>query len=228
MPARQFVLAARPERVVGYGSHADTASMPGSLTERLRSIGATSILATLVVMATVPRPASAAPPRLLADVMPSGHPSCHARAFDAAELAAHPDRRVAAISIERTASDLAAERKWGALEQFDGTPVVSATLRVRLRGDPVTHSARLACFEDDDVLVCETPACVGGEIYLSGGGRGAISVSIGGTLKSGRFIGHFIHLDKSCEGRAGGPIVLESGDDERLFSLAAAPKQACQ
>ena len=202
--------------------------MPGSLTERLRSIGATSITAALVVMAAVPRPVSAAPPHLLADAMPRGHPSCHARALDAAEFAAHPDRRVAAISIERTASDLAAERKWGALEQFDGTPVVSATLRVRLRGDPVTHSARLACFEDDGVLVCETPACVGGEIHLSGGGRGAISVSIGGTLKSGRFIGHFIHLDESCEGRPGGPIVLESGDDERLFSLAAAPKQACQ
>jgi hypothetical protein len=140
----------------------DTASMPDCLTERLRFMAATSILATLVVMATVPRPASAAAPRLLADALPSGHPSCHARLFDAAELAAHPDRRVAAISIERTARDLAAERKWGALEQFDGTPIVSATLRVRLRGDPVTHSARLACFEaDDGVLVCEAPACVG-------------------------------------------------------------------
>jgi hypothetical protein len=136
----------------------DAVSMPGLLTKRLRSIAATSLLAALVVMATVP-PVSAAPPRLLADALPPGHPSCHAQAFDAAELAAHPDRRVTAISIERTAPDLAAERKWGALEQFDGTPVVSATLRIRLRGDPVAHSARLACYEGDDgTLICENPA----------------------------------------------------------------------
>jgi hypothetical protein len=207
----------------------DTASMPGCLTERLRSIGATSILATLVVIATVLPPTSAAEPRLLADALPPGHPSCHARVFGAVELAAHPDRRVASIALERTARDLAAERKWGALEQFDATPVVSATLRVRLRGDPLTHSARLACIEGDaGSLVCTSPACVGGEIHIAGGGRGAIAVSIGGALKSGRFIGHYIHLDESCEGRVGGPIVLESGDDDRLFSLAAAPKEACQ
>jgi hypothetical protein len=179
-------------------------------------------------MATMPSPVSAAPPRLLAGALPPGHPSCHAQVVDAAELAAHPARRVAAISIERSAPDLAAERKWGALEQFDGTPVVSAALRVRLRGDPVTHSAHLACFEDDDALVCESRACIGGEIYLRGAKGAAIAVSIGGTLNSGRFIGHFIHLDESCEGRPGGPIVLESGDDDRLFTLAPAPKQACQ
>jgi hypothetical protein len=206
----------------------DAVSMPGLLTKRLRSIAATSLLAALVVMATVP-PVSAAPPRLLADALPPGHPSCHAQAFDAAELAAHPDRRVTAISIERTAPDLAAERKWGALEQFDDTPVVSATLRIRLRGDPVTHSARLACYEGDDgTLICENPACVGGEIHLGSGDRGTVAVSIGGTLKSGRFIGHYIHLDESCEGRAGGAIVLESGDDDRRFSLAPARKAACQ
>jgi hypothetical protein len=207
----------------------DTASMPGCLTERLRSIGASSILAALVVMASVPSPMSAAAPRLLADALPPGHPTCHAGVFGAAELAAHPDRRVTAIALERTAPDLAAERKWGALEQFDGTPVVSATLRVRLRGDPVTHSAHLTCIEgDESSLVCTSPACVGGEIRIAGEGRRAIAVSIGGTLKSGRFIGHYIHLDESCEGRAGGPVVLESGDDDRLFTLAAASKQACQ
>jgi hypothetical protein len=189
---------------------------------------ATRLLAFLAVMATAPGAASAAPPRLLAEIMPPGHPSCHAHAFDAAEFAAHPDRRVTAISLERSARDLATERKWGAREQFDGTPVVSATLRVRLRGDPAAHSAHLACFEDESVLVCETPACVGGEIHLSSGEKGALAVSIGGTLKSGRFIGHFIHLDGSCEGRASGPIVLESGNDDRVFYLAAAPKQACQ
>jgi len=37
--------------------------------------------------------------------------SCHARVFDAAE---------------RAARDLAAERKWGALEQFDGTPRIES------------------------------------------------------------------------------------------------------
>ena len=207
----------------------DTVSMLGVLTERRPAIAATRLLATLAVMATVLSPASAAPPRLLADVLPPGHPSCHAQAFDAAELAAHPDRRVTAISLERTAGDLAAERKWGALEQFDGTPVVSATLRVRMRGDPVTHSARLECIQgDESSLVCTSSACVGGEIRIAGEGRGAIAVSVGGTLKSGRFIGHFIHLDESCEGRVGGPIVLESGHDDRLFSLAAAPKEACQ
>ena len=198
------------------------------LTERLRSIGTKRILAALVVMASVPPLTSAAAPRLLADALPPGHPSCHARAFGAAELAAHPDRRVAAIALERTARDLAAERKWGAFEQFDGTPVVSATLRVRLRGDPVTHSARLACIEgDESALVCTSSACVGGEIRIAGEGRRALTVSVGGTL-SGRFIGHYIHLDESCEGRVGGPIVLESGDDDRLFSLAPAPKEACR
>jgi hypothetical protein len=203
--------------------------MPGRLTERLRSIGAMSILATLVVMATAPLPASAAEPRPLADALPPTHPSCHARVFDVAELAAHPDRRVAAIALERSARDLAAERRWGKVEQFDDTPVVSATLRLRLRGDPVTHSARLECTQSEDGwLVCTSPACDGGEIRIAGAARGEIAVSIGGTLKSGAFIGHYIHLDDSCEGRAGGPFVLESGNDDRRFSLAAAPKQACQ
>ena len=49
-----------------------------------------------------------AAPRLLADALRPGHASCHARAFDAAELAARPDRRVTAIALERTAADLAA------------------------------------------------------------------------------------------------------------------------
>jgi hypothetical protein len=210
----------------------DTASMRGWLTKRVRAMAAAGMVASLAVIAMLPRPVSAAALRLLADVMPPGHPSCHARVFDAAELAAHPDRRVAAISLERAARDLAAERKWGAREQFDGTPVVSATLRVRLRGDPVTHSARLECIEgldaDQGSLVCDTPACVGGEIKIGAEPRGPLTVSIGGTLKGGRFIDHYIHLDESCEGRPGGPIVLESGDDERRFSLAAAPKQGCQ
>jgi hypothetical protein len=207
----------------------DTASMPCCLSERLRSVRATRILTTLVVMTAVQSAASAAEPRSLADALPPGHPSCHAHVFDAAELAAHPDRRVAAIALERSARDLAAERRWGKVEQFDDTPVVSAALRLRLRADPVMHSARLECVEGDEgLLVCTSPACAGGEIRIGGGGRNEIAVSIGGMLKIGRFVGHYIHLDDSCEGGAGGGIVLESGEDDRLFSLAAAPKAACQ
>jgi hypothetical protein len=71
-------------------------------------------------------------------------------------------------------------------------------------------------------------ACDGGQIRIEGEGRGAITISVGGTLKSGRFIGHYIHLDESCEGRVGGPIVLESGADDRRFSLLPAPKEACR
>ena len=203
--------------------------MPGFLTKRVRAIPATRIVAALVVFAMAPPKTSAALERPLADALPAGKPSCHARVFAAAELNAQPGRRVEAIAIERAARDVAAERKWSRLEEFDGTAIVSATLRVRFRGDKVTHSARLECFRGDgESLVCESPACVGGELRMSGDGRGAIKVSIGGTLKSGRFIGHYIHLDDSCEGRAGGPLVLESGDDERSFSLAAAPQEACQ
>ena len=201
--------------------------MPSGLIERLRFTGATKLLAAVAIAATTPTAVAA--PQLLTGALPPGRASCHARAFDAAELAAHPDRAVTAISLERVASDLAAERKWGALEQFDGTPEVSATLRVRLRGDPVTHSARLECSEDDPgLLVCTNPACAGGEIRIGNEGHGTIAISIGGSLKSGRFIGHYIHLDGSCEGHAGGPIVLESGDDDHSFSLAPAPKEACR
>jgi hypothetical protein len=205
-------------------------SMPG-LPTRVRSIVATIAAAALAVIATAPT-ITFALERPLADALAPGRPSCHARAYSAEEQAAHPARRVAAISIERAARDLAAERKWGAAEEMDGSPIVSATLRVRLRGDPVTYSARLACMRGfDDAaasLVCESRACDGGELRIRREGQGAIAVSIGGTLKSGRFIGHYIHLEDSCEGRAGGALVLESGEDDRVFSLAAAPKAACQ
>ena len=203
--------------------------MPGRLIGRLRAIAAISILATLFIVAAVPPATSEPLRRPLADALPPARPSCHARVLDAAELAAHPGRRVTAIALERIARDLAAERKWGAQEEFDGTAIVSATLRVRLRGDPLPHSVRLACARGDDgALECRNPACVGGEIRITSEGRGPIAVSIGGTLKGGRFIGHYIHLDASCEGRAGGPIVLESGDDDRLFSLPPAPQEACR
>lgn len=195
----------------------------------MSSIEARRLLAMLAIVAAMPSSTSAAETRALADALRSGRPSCHARIFDATELASHPNQRVAAIMIERTAQDVATERKWGKLEQFDGTPVISATLRVRLRGDPAKHSARLECAESDEgALVCTTPACAGGEIYLGSGGSDAINVSIGGTLKDGRFIGHYIHLDESCEARPGGPILLESGDGDRRFTLTAAPKEACR
>lgn len=197
------------------------------VTERVRFNGATSLLAILLAIAAAP--ASAAPPRVLVGALPPGHPSCHARTFDAAELAAHPERRVTSIAFERTSGDLVAERKWGKLEQFDDTPIVSATLHVRLRGDPVAHSARLECAEGDDgALVCTSPVCDGGELHVAGEGKAALAVSLGGALTSGRFIGHYIHLDDSCEGRAGGPIVLESGNDDRLFTLPTAPSEACR
>ena len=193
------------------------------------SIGAPRLLAMLAMIAATPSSTSAAEPRALADVLPPQKASCHAHISDSAEFTAHPNQRVSAITIERAAQDLAIERKWGKLEQFDGTPVISATLRVRLRGDPAQHTARLECAESGEgALVCSTPACAGGEFNVTKGGSGAITVSIGGTLKDGRFIGHYVHLDDSCEARPGGPIVLGSGDDDRRFTLTAAPKEACR
>jgi hypothetical protein len=209
----------------------DSPSMPSCLTKPPRSIATPRalILVSLVVLATLSSPASATEQRSLSDILPPGHASCQARAFDAAEQAAHPNRRVVAISLERTAGDLAAERKWGKHEQFDDTPVVSATLRLRLRGDPASHAARLECIEgENNSLVCTTPACDSGQIRVAGEGRGALAILVGGKLKSGRFVGHYIHFDDSCEGRPGGPVVLESGEDDSTFSLAPAPKEACR
>jgi hypothetical protein len=204
----------------------DAASMPGWITDRRRSLGTASLLATLIVMTAAP---SCAAPRVLADALPPGQRSCHAIVVGAAELASQRDRRVVSVALERTARDLAAERKWRALEQFDDTPVVSATLRVRLRGDPATHAARLECTEGDDgALVCRSAACTGGEIRVVLLGGATISVAVGGALTSGRFFGHYIHLDESCEGRIGGPIVLESGNNDRVFNLPPAPKEACR
>lgn len=196
------------------------------LLEKLRLPRGRAALAIMVVV-LLPIPAAAAQ-RLLADALPPGHPSCHALVLSAAQRA-EPERRVTNIAIERTKGDITAERKWAAREQFDDTPVVSATLRVRFRGDPVTHSARLACIAGDEgSLICTTPACVGGEIRLGGEGVGSLALSIGGKLKSGRFIRHYIHLDESCEGRTGGPLVLEQEGDDRPFNLAPAPKEACR
>jgi hypothetical protein len=183
-------------------------------------------------MATVSSPTSAAAAGGLADAFSPRHASCHAGVSDPVEMPARAERRVKTIALERTALNVAAERKWAALEQFDDTPVVSATLRVRFRGESIAHSAhsaQLACTRSgENSLVCTNPACAGGEVRITGEGLGRISLTIGGTLKNGSFIGHHIHLDESCEGRAGGPLVLESGDDNRRFSLAPAPKEACR
>jgi len=200
--------------------------MPSRLIGKRRLPGVASAPVAFVIVAALMPPAAAAQ-RLLADALPLGHASCHALVLSAAERA-EPQRRVTNIAIERTAQDVAAERKWGAREQFDDTPVVSATLRVRFRGDAVTHSARLACIADEGALICTTPSCAGGELRLVGEGVGSLALSIGGKLKSGRFIRHHIHLDESCEGRAAGPLVLEQETDNRAFSLAPAPKEACR
>src|SRR5262245_53065523 len=91
-------------------------------------IGAVSIVtAFFVLQLTSPSPAADRP---LSDALPPGHPSCHARVLAAAERT-DPQRRIGSIALERTTADVAAERKWAKLEQFDDTPVVSATLRVR-------------------------------------------------------------------------------------------------
>jgi hypothetical protein len=201
-------------------------SMRDCLIEKLRiSRGAVALVIVAAVL--LPKRAAAAQ-RLLADALPPGHPSCHALVLNATQRA-EAGRRVTNIAVERTKGDVAAERKWGAREQFDDTPVVSATLRVRFRGDPVTHSARLACIAGDEgSLICMTPSCVGGELRIAGEGVGSLALSIGGKLKSGRVIRHYVHLDDSCEGRSGGPLVLEQEGDDRPFSLAPAPKEACR
>ena len=116
-------------------------------------------------------------------------------------------------------------------EQFDDTPVVSATLRVRLARRSGQHIRRVsnALRARNNTLLCMSSACDGGQYPHRRAKAGAQSrSSVGGKLKSGRFIGHYIHLDKSCEGRVGGPIVLESGEDDRRFSLLPAPKEACR
>lgn len=198
-------------------------------TLRLRASGATTLatcLAVAALLVAMLQPSiAAAAARLLGDALPAGHASCHARVLSAAEKA-DPARPIVSLAIERTAPNLAAERKWAALEQFDDTPIVSATLRVRLRNDPATHTARLECTAGDDgALVCTTPACAGGEIRITPEGVAGLAVSVGGRLKSGRFIRHYIHLDDSCERAT--PVVLEA-EDERPFSLATAPKEACR
>src|SRR5690349_14988758 len=103
----------------------------------------TTLACTVALIALAASPAQAQQ-RPLANALPAGHPSCHAKVLDAAERA-DPNRRIVSMALERTANDVATERKWSKLEEFDGTPLVSATLRVRLRADAATHTVRLEC-----------------------------------------------------------------------------------
>jgi hypothetical protein len=157
---------------------------------------------------------------------PEGRPTCHARVYDAAHLAAHPHQRVVAISFARITRDLAAEKQFIADGEIT-EDMISATLRVRFRGDPVTHIARLECDGTrNGARYCEAPACQGGEITVAPAAHGAIRISVGGTLTNGTFVPHFLHLDDSCETNR--LIVLESGADDREFLLLAAPPEACR
>lgn len=190
-------------------------------TPRLRAFGAACLLVGLVMA----QPAFAAS-RLLADALPPNHASCHARVIPQAERN-DPERRIVSLAIERNAQHIASEKKWATYEQFDDTPIVSATLRVRFKNDPATHTARLACVGGDDgALVCTTPACAGGEIRILGEGVAGLAIAVGGKLKNGRFIRHYLHLDDSCEARS--LVVLEAAGDEKAYSLASAPKEACR
>jgi hypothetical protein len=162
-------------------------------------------------------------------IFPKGKPSCHARAYDAKHLAAHPKQRVVLIAFGRAAREFALERRWAQGEQYLDTPKVGATLNVRFRGDATTHIARLECstgLEDD--LFCSVGTCPAGQVRVTRDGARAIRLAIGGSLKNGRRVGHYLHLDESCEGRAGGPIVLESGEDDFEFLLPVASAGVCR
>jgi hypothetical protein len=157
---------------------------------------------------------------------PQNRPTCHARVYDAAHLAAHPKQRVGAISFERRAREIAAEKVF--IESGEMTEeIIAATLRVRLRGDRTSHVVRLECEgARNGARYCEAPACQGGEIGVMPDGARAIRLSLGGKLRNGSFVAHYIHLDESCDGAR--PAVLEPGEDDRAFVLPVAPAEACQ
>jgi hypothetical protein len=169
---------------------------------------------------------TAATAQTIDKTFPQNRPTCHARVYAAAHLAAHPKQRVVAISFERRAREIAAEKVF--IESGEMTEeIIAATLRVRLRGDRTSHVVRLECEgARNGPRYCETPACQGGEIGVTPGGARAIRLSVGGRLRNGGFVAHYIHLDESCDGAR--PAVLESGDDDHEFLLTAAPAEACQ
>jgi hypothetical protein len=184
-------------------------------TRRLASIGLAALFMTTAAVAQT------------ADkTFPQNRPTCHARVYDAAHLAAHPKQRIAAISFERRAREIAAEKVFIASGEMT-EEIIAATLRVRLRGDRTTHVVRLECEGvRNGARYCEAPACQGGEIGVMPDGARAIRLSVGGKLRGGSFVPHYIHLDDSCD--ASRPVVLESGDDDHAFVLPVAPAKACQ
>jgi hypothetical protein len=157
---------------------------------------------------------------------PQNRPTCHARVYDAAHLAAHPKQRVAAISFERRTREIAAEKVFIASGEMT-EEIIAATMRVRLRGERTSHVVRLECEgARNGARYCEAPVCPGGEIGVMPDGVRAIRLSLGGRLRSGGFVAHYIHLDDSCDGAR--PTVLDSGDDDHDFLLPAAPAVACK
>ena len=157
---------------------------------------------------------------------PQNRPTCHARVYDAAHLAAHPKQRVEAISFERRAREIAAEKVFIASGEMT-EEIIAATLRVRLRGDRMSHVVQLECEgARNGARYCEVPACPGGEIGLMPDGARAIRLSLGGKLRNGSFVAHYIHLNELCDGAQ--PAVLESGEDDHEFLLTLAPAEACK
>ena len=161
------------------------------------------------------------------EALPRERPTCHARVYDGAHLAAHPKQLVTAISFERGVRELAQEKQW----QDSAGPEdseIAATLRVKFRGRGKVHTARLFCDGDRAKdLHCGVATCGGGRIRVDVE-KDAIRISIGGALKNGAFIPHYIHLDESCDAVPERQIVLESGEDDREFRLPAARMEACR
>jgi hypothetical protein len=168
-----------------------------------------------------------APPAGAQEALPRERPSCHARVYDGAHLAGRPKQLVVAISFERAVREIAQEKQWHDSAGPDDSEV-AATLRVRFRGRGKVHTARLVCDGDRGKdLQCGVATCGGGRIRVDVE-NDAIRIMVGGTLKNGAFIPHYIHLDESCDAAADRQIVLESGADDRVFVLPAARTEACR
>jgi hypothetical protein len=169
---------------------------------------------------------TAAAAQTIDKTFPQNRPTCHARVYDAAHLAAHPKQRVAAISFERSAREIAAEKVFIANGEMT-EEIIAATLRVRLRGDRRSHVVQLECEgARNGARYCEVPACPGGEIGVMPDGARAIRLSLGGKLRNLGFIAHYIRLSEACDGVQ--PAVLESGDDDHEFLLTAAAAETCK
>jgi hypothetical protein len=161
------------------------------------------------------------------DALPRERSSCHARVYDGTHLAGHPKQLVAAISFVRGEREIAQEKQWHDSAGPEDSEI-AATLRVRFRGRGKVHTARLFCDGDRGKdLHCGVATCGGGRIRVDVE-KDAIRIMIGGTLKNGAFIPHYIHLDESCDAASERQILLESGEDDRVFLLPAARMEACR